>query len=63
LERLAVATVRAWVAHWGTVDDTSGGHGPDFRIDYCDGRIGLGEVGWHVDPDVQEILGQHLQAP
>jgi hypothetical protein len=63
LERLAVATVRAWVGDGGTVDDTSGGQGPDFRITYCDGRIGLGEVGWHVDRDVQEMWANTFRHP
>jgi hypothetical protein len=55
IEALAAATVAGWVGDRGTVLDTGRGHGPDFRIDYNDGRIGLGEVGWHVDQVVQEM--------
>jgi hypothetical protein len=58
IEDLAVATVAAWVADRGTVIDTGAGHGPDFRIDYADGRFGLGEVGWHTDPAIQRLWGQ-----
>ena len=46
------------------MEDTSAGHGPDFRINYRDdGRVGLGEVGWHVDPDVQEMWANTFRRP
>lgn len=55
IEKLASATVRKWVGANGIVTDTSSGHGPDFRIDYHDGRVGLGEVGWHPDPRIEAM--------
>jgi hypothetical protein len=39
----------------GEVEDMSGGHHPDFRISYGDGRTAIGEVGWHEDPQIQEM--------
>jgi hypothetical protein len=38
------AVVTAWVGARGRVTDLSAGHEPDFRIDYADGRVRLGEV-------------------
>jgi hypothetical protein len=49
-ETFAIAVVTAWVGARGTVIDLSAGHEPDFRIDYTDGRIGLGEVTTHKHP-------------
>jgi hypothetical protein len=55
VERLAVDVVRPWVGERGVVHDTSTGHGPDFRIEYLDGRLGLGEVAWHEDRVLREM--------
>jgi len=54
-ELLAAKIVGAWVGDSGIVTDTGSGHGPDFRIDYEDGRLGLGEVGWYEDPEVRSM--------
>jgi hypothetical protein len=43
-EKFAIAVVTAWVGERGRVTDLSAGHEPDFRIEYADGRLGLGEV-------------------
>ena len=55
VEVLVATTVVGWVGDQGTVLDTGPGNGPNFRIDYCDGRAGVGEVGRHVDNVVQEM--------
>lgn len=57
VEKLAVEVVKRWVGALGTVRDTSSGGGPDFDIDYIDGRRAVGEVGWHEDPRVREMWG------
>ena len=63
IEDLAAATVQAWVGASGSVINTARGPGPDFRIDYHDGRRGFGEVGWHVDPRVQEMWAHTFKRP
>lgn len=63
IEDLAAATVGAWVGTSGSVTNTGRDHGPDFRIDYHDGRRGFGEVGWHVDPRLQEMWAQTFRRP
>lgn len=55
VEQYAVRVVAAWLGDRGSLTDTSAGHGPDFRITYADGRVAFGEVGWHEDPQVQEM--------
>ena len=55
VEKVAAATVAAWLGDRGSLVDNSSGHGPDFRLDYTDGRAALGEVGWHEDPKVREM--------
>lgn len=55
LEVFAVRTVQGWVGGRGAVTDTGGAHGPDFRIEYHEGRLGLGEVGWHQDRNIQKM--------
>jgi hypothetical protein len=55
VERLAAQLVTRWVGMGGTVQDTSAGPGPDFRIAYCDGRQAIGEVAWHEDPQTREM--------
>lgn len=58
IETLAAAMVGDWVGTAGTVVNTGSGHGPDFRIDYSDGRLGWGEVGWHEDPAEQAMWAE-----
>jgi hypothetical protein len=55
VEAFAVTAVREWVGDRGAVIDLSHGHGPDFCIEYHDGRRALGEVGWHEDPEIQAM--------
>ena len=55
VEKIAAATVSAWLGDIGTVDDTSSGGGPDFWINYQDGRRGVGEVGWHEDAVLRQM--------
>lgn len=50
VELVAVDILRSWVGTKGQVEDMGLGHEPDFKIEYLDGRTGIGEVGWHVDP-------------
>ncbi len=49
-EQLALTHINSWVGVRGIVFDTSSSGEPDFRIEYIDGRIGIGEIGWHEDP-------------
>jgi len=63
LEKFAVATVTAWIEDRGAVFDTSDGHDPDFRIEYYDGRLGLGEVGWHEDSAIREMWANTFRRP
>ena len=60
---MAVATLARWVGSSGTVIDTSRTSGPDFRIEYNDGRVGVGEVSWHVDPTIQEMWASTFRRP
>jgi len=53
VEQLAVLAVRTWLGDRGEVTDTSEGHDVDFRIEYRDGKLGIGEVGWHADPEIE----------
>lgn len=62
-ELVAVATVRHWVGEAGTVIDLGHGHGPDFRIDYHDGRTALGEVGWDEDPQIAAMWSAIFRRP
>jgi hypothetical protein len=55
VERYAVALVSQWLGDRSKLADTSPGHGTDFRIDYDDGGVAIGEVAWHADPVVQEM--------
>lgn len=57
VEQFAVLMVRQWVGDRGVVTDASKGHDPDFRIDYHDGRVALGEVKWHADETIQAMWG------
>jgi hypothetical protein len=50
LEQTAIRIVRRHVSQSGTVVDMSAGHDPDYRINYFDGRVAIGEIGWHEDP-------------
>lgn len=55
VEQYAIKVVRHWLADRGHLIDTSAGHDVDFRIEYFDGRNGVGEVGWHQDPVLQPM--------
>jgi hypothetical protein len=55
VENFAVDVLREWIGDQGTVTNTASGNGPDFRVDYADGRLGLGEVAWHEDPKIREM--------
>jgi hypothetical protein len=55
MEVAAVAHVSTWVGESGVVRDRGDGHEPDFKIEYHDGRIGWGEVGWHEDREVRAL--------
>ncbi|MGA2531389.1 MAG: hypothetical protein ABSG36_19845 [Acidimicrobiales bacterium] len=57
VEQLAVLAVRTWLGDRGEVTDTSVGHDIDFRIEYRDGRLGIGEVGWHADAEIEAMWG------
>ena len=54
-EEFAVKVVEGWVGTTGTVIDLSAGHEPDFRIEYVDGRLGIGEVTTHKSGQPQMI--------
>ena len=43
--------------------DTARTNGPDFRIEYLDGRVGVGEVSWHEDRTVQEMWANVFRRP
>lgn len=69
-EEISANIVRVWVGDQGTVENTGGtGGGPDFKIDYSDGRKAVGEVGWHEDPITRAMWGvtfkqaQHQRVP
>jgi hypothetical protein len=51
IEGTAVDLIQASIGALGHVVNTGTGHGPDFRVDYTNGRAGIGEVTWHEDPD------------
>jgi len=55
MEVAAVTHVSHWVGNSGIVSDRGDGHEPDFIIEYHNGRIGWGEVGWHEDREVQAL--------
>ncbi|HLX77433.1 MAG TPA: hypothetical protein VKR27_00990, partial [Acidimicrobiales bacterium] len=54
-EKFAFSVVTGWVGTRGTVVDRSATPEPDFRIEYSDRRLGLGEVTTHTDPTVQAM--------
>ena len=56
--QFAVRLVRSTVGNHGRVVHQSAGHLPDFRIDYNDGRVAIGEVAAHVDPAVQSLWAE-----
>jgi hypothetical protein len=58
VEKIAIAMVRDWVDMAGTLNDMSATGGCDFAIDYADGRLGVGEVTWHADRQIQEMWGR-----
>jgi hypothetical protein len=62
IEAFAISVLRFWISDNGTVEDTSGGHGPDFSLTYTDGRRGVGEVGWHEDPKIQAMWARTYRA-
>ncbi len=62
VEAFAISALRFWIGDNGSVEDTSGGHGPDFSLAYADGRRGIGEVGWHEDPTIQEMWARTFRA-
>ncbi len=49
VEKIAVKILGEWVGEDGIVVDIGEGGGPDFKIHYLDGRLGIGEVGLHED--------------
>lgn len=55
IEKIAAATVRAWLGTRGALEDASQGGGPDFWIEYHDGRRAVGEVSWHEDAEIQKM--------
>src|SRR6202034_2286724 len=36
-------------------------NGPDFHIDYGNGRSAVGEVGWHENPEIQQMWAETLK--
>ena len=54
-ERFAATVVRSWVGARGTVTDLGDTPEPDFRIDYADGQLGIGEVTTHTDPAIEAM--------
>lgn len=61
LEQIAIEIVRRHVSSSGTVVDMSAGHDPDYRVDYADGRTGIGEIGWHEDPRWRALWEETLK--
>ena len=60
IEELVSATVSAWLGDRGVLIDTSRSNGPDFRIDYDDGRAAIGEASWHTDPSIEQMWSTTL---
>jgi hypothetical protein len=54
-ERFAVTVLRIWVGARGIVTDLGDTPEPDFRIDYADGQVGIGEVTTHTDPAIEAM--------
>jgi hypothetical protein len=63
VERLAASIISLWVGDQGQVIDMGSTHEPDIRIEYADGRLGLGEVGWYVDQELQAMWGNTFKRP
>lgn len=55
MEVAAAQHVSDWVGDTGSVTDTGEGHDPDFYIEYKDGRVGWGEVGWHEERKIRAL--------
>jgi hypothetical protein len=57
IEAFAATVISRWVGEQGHVEHTGAGTGagPDFRIEYQDGRVAIGEVGWDVDQRLAEM--------
>ena len=56
IEDWAIGVVESFIAERGTVTNLSAGHQPDFRIDYGDGRVAIGEVTWHEDRHLRSLF-------
>lgn len=63
MEVAAAQHVARWVGDVGSVVDTGDGPGPDFRIDYLDGRLAWGEVAWNEDRETQALLARIAEVP
>lgn len=50
--------VQSWVGDRGAVTDLSAGHEPDLRIDYRDGRVGIGEVTTHKERNIEAMWAE-----
>lgn len=63
IEMVAIELLQAAVGDRGHVVNTGEGTsgGPDFRIDYVDGRVGVGEVTWHDDPAYRGMWNELLR--
>ncbi len=57
-EELAKDIVQGWVGARGTVSNLGSTHEPDLRIDYMDGRLGIGEVTTHMDQRVAAMWAE-----
>lgn len=65
IEVFAVNVLSRWVGERGRVEHTGAGTGggPDFRIEYVDGSVAVGEVGWDVDQRLAEMWSLLLTQP
>jgi hypothetical protein len=62
IQKIAVQIISAHVGNTGTVTDLSETNDPEFRIDYANGCVAIGEVAWHPDPlrmRLQEALERY----
>ena len=60
IEAKAIELLQTVVGESGRVVNTGEGTGgrPDFRIDYLDGRVGVGEATWHEDPEYRAMWNE-----
>jgi hypothetical protein len=61
IEQIALRIVRSYVGDRGTITDQSHTGLPDFRIDYADRRVAIGEITWHADRILQAMYVEAIK--